>query len=118
MPGLASAPRTANADGIASFEETSSDPHPVWKPFVAELDLCPGTTRVRAYGVLDSLAVSVIDGCLTGLWDAGLTTVELDLSGILYAEAEVAPTLDAWTHRADDRTGDLVLLCPRPLSGN
>jgi hypothetical protein len=82
------------------------------------VDLLAGGSRVRAYGVLDARAASVVDACLGGLWDAGIPTVELDLTGVLYAGATAAPTLDAWTDRAADRAGDLVVRRPFWMARN
>ena len=118
MPGgLARRRRRAQAGGIA-YEDTTSCPLPTGPPFAAEVELRPGGSRVKVFGVLDALAVSVVDACLIGLWDAGMATVELDLTAVLHAGATATPTLDAWAARAGDRAGDLVLRRPAWMSGN
>jgi hypothetical protein len=86
--------------------------------FVTEVTLDPKVVVVRAFGILNDVTASILDACVTQLWLEGVVTVHLDLRGIVYAAGSAAPTLDAWTDRAADAAGDLLLRPPRLASGN
>jgi hypothetical protein len=91
---------------------------PLATQFMTEVSLEDEAVIVRAFGVLNDFTASIVDECLTRLWLEGLGTVDLDLRGIVYADGSAAATLDAWTDRAADDAGDLLLHLPLLASAN